>query len=60
MIEPPGDFGRRRVFEIDNRVLVAREIGFVKQRAGAMQKAGELEVNIAPDSFAVEAGKQRS
>ena len=37
MVEPPGDFWRGGVFEVDDRVLVAAELGLVKQRAGAME-----------------------
>ncbi len=39
MIEPPGDFGRRGVLEVDDGVLVAGEIGFVEEGAGAVDEA---------------------
>jgi len=38
MIEPPGDARRRRIFEVNDGVLVAREIALFKQRAGAMHQ----------------------
>jgi len=59
MVKPPGDFGRRRIFEIDNRVLVSVKILFIKKRTRAMDQAGELEIDIGTDTLAVKAGKQR-
>ena len=38
VIEPPGDFGRRRIFEVDDRVFIAREFAFVEERSGAMHQ----------------------
>lgn len=60
MVKPPDDFWRCRVLEIDDGVLIAGEVSFVEQRSGAVQKAGELKLDIAADAFAVEAGKQSS
>ncbi len=59
MVEPPGNFGRAGVFEVDDGVLVAVELLFIEQRSGAMDEAGELELGIAADALAVKAGKQR-
>ena len=39
VIEPPGDFGRGGVFEVDNGVFVAGEIALVEERAGAVHEA---------------------
>jgi len=57
MIEPPGDFRRRRVLEIHNRILVSGEVGFVEQRTGTVEKAGKLELDVTADPLAVKAGK---
>src|SRR5208337_39539 len=59
VIEPPGNFGRTGIFEIDDGILVAIELIFVEERAGAVQQAGVDEVDIAADAFAVETGEQR-
>src|SRR5215467_13851395 len=59
MVKPPGDPGRRRIFEVDDRVLVSIKILFIEQRAGAMDQAGELEIDAGTDALAVKAGKQR-
>ena len=58
MIEPPGDFGRARIFEIDDRVLVAVEFGFVEKSPRAVQQAGIQELNIVTNALGVEPGKQ--
>jgi hypothetical protein len=36
MIEPPGQFRRRTVFEIHDGVFIAIEIAVIKQGSGAM------------------------
>ena len=59
MIEPPGDLRRTRILEIDDGIFVAVEMGFVEERSGAMQQAGELKIHIAADALAVEAGEER-
>ena len=38
VIEPPGDARRGRVLEVDDRVLVARELALVEERAGAVHQ----------------------
>ena len=55
MIEPPRDFGRTGILEINDDVLVAIEMGFIKERPGPVQQPGKLEVHVAPDSFPVKA-----
>src|SRR4051812_22191503 len=59
MVKPPGDLGRSGILEVDDGVLVAIEIRFIEERACAMHQPCELEFNIRPDAFAIEAGKQR-
>ena len=60
MIEPPGDPRRRRIFEVDNRVLIAAEFALVKQRAGAMHQPVILIPGVAVDALPMEAREQRS
>src|SRR5689334_20899404 len=59
MVKPPGDPGRRRILEVDDRVLVSVKILFIEQGTGAMDQAGELEIHAGTDALAVKAGKQR-
>ena len=58
VIEPPGDFGRTGILEIDDGILVAVELLLVEKSAGTMQQAGVNEVHIAADSFPVETAEQ--
>ena len=60
MIEPPAYFGGTGVFKIHDSVFVAIEMGFVEERAGAMQQSGEDEINVLSNALPVETGKQRS
>ena len=53
MIEPPRQFGRRRVLEIDNGILVTVEHSFVKKIAWSMQESAIFNVRSAIDSFVV-------
>ncbi len=57
MVEPPGNFGRTGVLEVDDGVFFAVELLFVEQRAGAVDQAGKDELGVAADAFAIEAGK---
>jgi len=59
MVEPPGNFGRTGVFEIDDGVFVAVELILIEQSTGAVDEAGEDEIGVAPNALAVKAGKQR-
>ncbi len=59
MIEPPCDLRRTRIFEIDDGIFVTGKMRLVEQRPGAMQQAGKLEVHVAADALAVEAGEER-
>jgi hypothetical protein len=58
VIEPPGDFRRTGILEIDDGILVAVKLLLVEKSACTMQQAGIDEVHIAADSFPVEAGEQ--
>jgi hypothetical protein len=59
MIEPPGDPGRGRVFEIDNGVFVAGEFSFVEQGPGAVDQAVKLVRGPGLDTFAMKTCEQR-
>src|SRR5271163_3245627 len=59
MIEPPRNLGRTGVFEIDDGILVAVEMGFVKQRSGAMHETGEDELGVSANALAIKTGEQR-
>jgi hypothetical protein len=50
---------RAGVFEIDDGILFAVEIGFVKKTSGAMQQAGKNEAGVFTDAVAIEAGEER-
>jgi hypothetical protein len=58
VVEPPGDLGRRRVLEVDDRILVSREILLVKERTSTMQEAKIFEAGIITDSLGIEAREQ--
>src|SRR3974390_1564971 len=60
MVKPPDDARRGRILEIDNGVLVAREFGFVEERARAMHQPHVFELHMLTDALAIKAGKQRS
>ena len=63
VVEPPGDPGRRGIFEVDNGVFVAGEVALVEKRASAMHQAVELISGwncTIGDAFAMEPCKQRS
>jgi hypothetical protein len=55
MIEPPGDLRGRRVFKIDDRVLVAGEIVFIEESPGPVHKTDEFEFGVGTNPLAVEA-----
>src|ERR1700731_2300297 len=59
MVEPPCNFRRVRILEIDDGILLTVEMRFVKQRSSAMEQPGKLKVHIAADALAVEAGEER-
>ena len=55
MVEPPGDFWRTGILEVDDSVLVAVELIFIEQRSGAVDQAGEDELGVAANAFAIKA-----
>ena len=58
MVEPPSNFGRTGILEINDSVFVAVEMGFVKKRSRAVQQAGEEEVGVFANALAIEAGEE--
>src|ERR1700734_418185 len=58
VIKPPGNFRRRRIFEIDNGILVTVKIFLVEQRAGTMHQAGKLEIDVRANTLAIKTRKQ--
>ncbi len=60
MIEPPGNFRRGRIFEIDNGVFVAGKVAFLKKGPGAMDEAVVFVLVVLPYALAMEAGEERS
>src|SRR5450631_2704218 len=59
VIEPPSNFGRSRVFEVYDRILIARKLPFVKERSRAMNQAVILIRCTLRDAFAMKTRKQR-
>src|ERR1700733_10915196 len=59
VIEPPGNFRRAGIFEIDDGVLIAIKLRFIEQRARAMEEAGIDEVHVAAHAFAIKAAEER-
>jgi hypothetical protein len=58
MVEPPSDFGRTGVLEIDDGIFVAVEMRFIKERSRAMQQAGEDEGGVLANALAVKPGEE--
>src|ERR1700720_1625837 len=54
MIEPPGQFVRRRIFKIDDRILVAIKHFFVKEIAWTMQQSVVVDLCLGMDPFFIE------
>jgi hypothetical protein len=46
MIEPPGQIGMRRVFEVDDDICVAVKQAVLKELIGAMSEAGVKKFGI--------------
>ena len=59
VVEPPGDLGRGRVFEVDDGILVAGELALVKKHAGAVHQALILIAGPRRDTLTVEAREER-
>jgi hypothetical protein len=58
VIKPPGNLGGAGVLEINDGVLVAVKLLFVKQGASAVDQSGEDKIDIAANALAIEARKQ--
>ena len=58
VIEPPGNFRRTGILEIDDGILVAIEFVLVEKGTGAVQQAGVDKFHVVADAFLVEAGKK--
>ena len=59
VIEPPCDARRGRVLEVDDSVLVACELAFVKECAGAVNQAVVGVGRAGVDALAMEPREQR-
>jgi len=59
VIEPPGDAGRGRIFEIDDGVFVAGELGLIEEGSGAMDEAVVFVVGAGMDALLVESAEKR-
>ena len=57
VIEPPGDFGRWGVFEVDDGVFVAGEVGLIEEGAGAVDETAELVGGVLGDTLVVKAAE---
>src|SRR5215470_17343500 len=57
MIEPPRQFWRRRVLEIDNRIFIAVEHVFVEKIAGPVQQTAVVHLSLLIDSFVIKPGE---
>ena len=54
VIEPPGNFGRGGIFEVDDGVFVAGEVGFVKEGARTVDEAAKFIGGAGADAFLME------
>ena len=59
MVEPPGNPGRRGVFEVHNGVFVAGKLALVKERSGAMHQAVIFIAGFGRNALTMESGEQR-
>ena len=59
VVKPPGNPGGGGVFEVDDRILVAVELAFVKERTGAVKEAVVFIAGPWGDAFTVKAREQR-
>jgi hypothetical protein len=59
MVEPPSDFGRTGVLEIDDGIFVAVEMRFIKERSRAMQQAGEDEGGVLANALPIKTREER-
>jgi hypothetical protein len=57
MIKPPSQTIRSRIFEINNRILIAVKHLQVEERTRTVQKAPVLDLGVRTNSFLVKAGE---
>src|SRR5690349_13769895 len=57
MIEPPRRLLRRRIFEIDDRILVGVKHRVVEEIAGPVQQPGVIDLGFRMNAFLVEASE---
>src|ERR1043165_9786176 len=57
MIEPPRQLLRRRILEIDDRILVGIKHRVVEEIAGPVQQPGVIDLGFRMDAFLVEASE---
>jgi hypothetical protein len=60
MIEPPGQTGRRRVFEVDDRVLIPVEQGRIEPLLSRMRHARVSELGVRVEVTAKKPAEERS
>jgi hypothetical protein len=60
VIKPPGDAGRRAVFEVYDRVLITGEVRLLKECTRPMHQPVKAVVCIGANALAVEAHEERS
>src|ERR1700676_1804281 len=59
VIEPPGEFRRIGIFEIDNDVFIAVEKAALPGVHGAVSHSTEMKIRLRVETFAVKAVKKR-
>ena len=59
MVEPPGDAVRRGIFEVDDGILIAGKIRFIKEGSSAVDQAVITVGSILRDAFAMKAREER-
>jgi len=58
MVKPPLDFRRSRVFEIDNCIHVADEIGLIEQCSGTMNQPMKFKFRRGINPLMVQAAEK--
>jgi hypothetical protein len=58
MVEPPGNLGRRGVFEIYNGILITGKLALVEKRSRAMKQSKVFESRAVADALAVKPREQ--
>jgi hypothetical protein len=58
MIEPPGDARRRGILEIDDGILVARELRLIEERARSVNQAVVFVIRRRRDASGMKTHKE--